>query len=88
MVSMPGHTGLPAAPSSIPASDVLDPLDLGSTWLLPPELLEQSPSRQDKVSDEEERKYRRRTVMFMETFQKQVSTPEVCKCQRERCERK
>ena len=72
MVSMPGHTGLPAAPASSPASDVLDPLDLGSTWLLPPEFLEHSPSRQDKVSDEEERKYRRRTVMFMETFQKQV----------------
>lgn len=70
----PAHAGSTAGPpAGNPGSSELDPLDLGSTWLLPPELLEHSPSRQDKVSDEEERKYRRRTVMFMETFQMQVT---------------
>jgi len=69
---MSGYKEPSAVSSGNPTLGALDPLDFDSTWLLPPEFLEHSPSRQDKVSDEEERKYRRRTVMFMETFQKQV----------------
>jgi len=72
---MPTYAGPSAAPPGNPGSAELDPLDLGSTWLLPPAMLEHSPSRKDQVSDEEERKYRRSTVNFMERFNVQVEVP-------------
>jgi len=37
-----------------------------SAWLLPPQILENSPSRADAVREEDEKTYRRRTAIFME----------------------
>ena len=37
-----------------------------NAWLLPPHILENSPSRADAVGKEDEKTYRRRTAIFME----------------------
>ena len=39
-----------------------------SSWLLPSEMLKDSPSRKDHMTAEEEARCRRRTVIFMEGF--------------------
>jgi len=40
--------------------------EIWSSWLLSPEILDQSPSRKDGVKEEEEKTYRRRTSIFIE----------------------
>jgi len=41
-------------------------IDGWSSWLLPAEVLKDSPSRSDGVSEDLERTYRRKTIIFME----------------------
>mmetsp|Transcript_36480 Transcript_36480/g.74125 ORF Transcript_36480/g.74125 Transcript_36480/m.74125 type:complete len:336 (-) Transcript_36480:86-1093(-) len=43
-----------------------------SSWILPVQALRDSPSRKDKMSEEEERRYRRKTVIFMENLSEKV----------------
>ena len=73
-MSMSGYKEPSAVSSGNPTLGALDPLDFDSTWLLPPEFLEHSPSRRD-MTDEKEREYRRRSIMFMESFQIKVHAP-------------
>ena len=39
--------------------------DAWASWMLPLEVLKKSPSRADHVPPEEERRYRRRTCIFL-----------------------
>lgn len=47
-------------------ASVEDEEEIWSSWLLPAEVLRDSPSRRDNVSEEEEKTYRRRTTVFIE----------------------